>query len=311
MVAAACSDMEFMELFRKFGATEAARKLGVTERNVYERRRSIEKKTGVVLAPPTGGSRVIHPERATFEIENGNVIAFSDAHYWPDIVSTAHRALVKFCKELKPKAIIANGDMFDGAKISRHAAIGWEDKPSVIQEIEAVQERLGEVIDAAPKAKRFWPLGNHDARFESRLANVAPEYAKLHGMHLKDHVPWFEPCWSLWINQDVVAKHRWKGGTHAGHNNTLGSGRTMITGHDHYLGVTPYSDYNGTRWGVRTGTLAEPYGPQFVDYTEDAPRNHRSGFAVLTWHKGELLWPELVHVRSEGEVEFRGQVHAV
>ena len=32
---------------------------------------------------------------------------------------------------------------------------------------------------------------------------------------------------------------------------------------------------------------------------------------MLTFHKGVLLWPEVVHVVSEDEVVFRGAVHKV
>jgi hypothetical protein len=76
----------------------------------------------------------------------------------------------------------------------------------------------------------------------------------------------------------------------------------------HSLKVTPFSDYNGVRFGVDTGTLAEIDGPQFTDYMEDNPANWRSGFAVLTIHKGRLLWPELVHRYAHDKIEFRGQV---
>jgi hypothetical protein len=75
----------------------------------------------------------------------------------------------------------------------------------------------------------------------------------------------------------------------------------------HSLKVTPFSDYNGIRYGVDTGTLAEPDGPQFT-YAELNPNNHRSGFAVLTFFNGELLWPELIHAFSEGCIQFRGEV---
>ena len=252
-----------------------------------------------------------HPERVVWDIQSGVVIVFSDAHYWPGKASTAHRALVKFCKEIKPFGIVANGDVFDGASVSRHAPIQWEGRPTVKQEIEIVQERLGEILKAAPKAKRAWSLGNHDARFESRLATVAPEYANVHGMHLKDHMPEFDPCWSVWINDNVVVKHRHKNGIHSAHNSTMWAGRTMVCGHLHSMKVTPLTDYNGTRFGVDTGTLADPFGRQFTDYMEDNPRNWRSGFAVLTFHCGRLLWPELVHVLEEGIVEFRGRVYNV
>jgi hypothetical protein len=254
-----------------------------------------------------------HPHRILLDIEDGIVPVGSDAHYWPGIVTTAHRALVKFCREFEAKipAVIMDGDSVDGARISRHPPIGWETRPELVAELEAAQERKREIEGAAPNARRIWPLGNHDARFETRLATVAPEYARINGMHLKDHFPFWESCWSVWINDDVVVKHRYKGGVHATHNNTLNAGKTMVTGHLHSLKVTPLTDYNGTRWGVDTGTLAEPEGPQFIDYTEDGPKNWRSGFAVLTFHKGRLLWPELVHVIGEGEVEFRGKVHSV
>ena len=58
----------------------------------------------------------------------------------------------------------------------------------------------------------------------------------------------------LRVNGNVVIKHRMKGGIHAAHKNTLHAGTTMVTGHLHSLKVTPFSDYNGTRWGVDTGT---------------------------------------------------------
>jgi predicted phosphodiesterase len=241
------------------------------------------------------------------------VLVASDAHYWPDRITTAHRAFVRACSEMKPKAVIMNGDVLDGARISRHPPIGWESRPTLVDEIEACKQRLTEIISAAKNAKFIWTLGNHDARFETRLATVAPEYAKIHGVHLSDHFPEFEPAWACWINGEVVVKHRYKGGVHATHNNAVASGKSMVTGHLHSLKVTPYDDYNGTRWGVDTGTLAAKYGEQFVDYTEDGPRNWRSGFAVLTFRNGQLLWPEVVNVRDEeaGEVEFRGKVYVV
>jgi hypothetical protein len=56
--------------------------------------------------------------------------------------------------------------------------------------------------------------------------------------------------------------------------------------------------------------MADAYGPQFA-YSELNPVDWRSGFAVLTFHKGRLLWPELVHVIEEGVIEFRGKVTEV
>jgi hypothetical protein len=248
--------------------------------------------------------------RQYVEIQNGVALVGSDAHYYPNIISTAHRAFVHFCKELKPAVVVKNGDEFDGSTISRHPRIGWDEKPTILQELKAVEVRQQEIVDACRTKRLFWNLGNHDARYETFLAANAPQFQGVDGFHLKDHFPEWKPCWSVWINEDVVIKHRWKGGAHATHNNTLASGKTMVTGHLHSLKVTPYTDYNGTRFGVDTGTLAQPHGPQFNDYTEDGPVNWRSGFAVLTFWKGNLLWPEVVHVIDEekGLVQFRGEV---
>jgi hypothetical protein len=246
--------------------------------------------------------------RTHIPIRDGIVLVGSDGHYWPGKPSTAHRAFVHFARRLGPKAVIYNGDAFDGASISRHPPIGWETRPSVADEIEACKERLKEIKEAAFDARKIWSLGNHDGRFETRLASVASEFARVTGFHLQDHFPDWTPCWDAWINKDVVVKHRYKGGAHAPYNNTLHSGKTMITGHLHSAKVQPITDLNGTRFGVDTGCLADPWGPQFVDYTENGQKDWRSGFCVLTFIGGKLLWPELVTVWDKSTVQFRGEI---
>lgn len=310
------SDRDFAEMFEKLGPNALARRVGMDVRKIYERRRHIEDRIGRQLTAPEANPNrtrfgVSHPKWLERKIENGVVLVGSDAHYWPDIVTAAHRGFVHFIKMLKPRMVVLNGDVLDGARISRHAPIGWENRPTLVQELEACQERLGEIEKASGKAEKIWTLGNHDGRFETRLATVAPEYAKVHGVHLKDHFPLWQPCWSVCINDDVVIKHRIKGGIHATHNNTMWAGRTTVTGHLHSHKVTPFSDYNGHRWGVDTGTLAEPYGPQFEDYMEQSPVNWRSGFCVLTFEDGELLQPQLALVRGDGVIDYCGKLYHV
>lgn len=318
MAEAALPEAEFVRLFETIGPVKISEQFGLNKQGIFERRERLERKLGrPIIAPGSNGQRhpvqkTKYPQRIQFEIFDGIVPVASDGHYWPGPATTAHRAFVKFCREFKPKHVIMNGDAFDGASISRHPPIGWESRPTVQLEIEAAQERLSEIeLACGPGTTKIWTLGNHDGRFETRLAQVAPEYAKVHGVHLRDHFPAWEPCWSTWINDEVVIKHRHKGGIHATHNATLWAGKTMVTGHLHSLKVTPFTDYNGTRWGVDTGTLADPNGPQFVDYSEDNPKNHRSGFIVLTFHEGRLLWPEIVSVFDQDHVEFRGKVFRV
>jgi hypothetical protein len=322
MAAPLCSENEFLELWNTHAsAKKIAELIGTSERKVNARRRRIEDRLKINLDVHPSKQKYVavnsnqanrNPARSYLGVENGTVIVFSDSHFWPGIHTTAYRGLLWAIKELQPKAVIANGDVFDGASISRHPRIGWDSTPSVIQELKACDLAMGEIEEAAKKARHnvqlVWTLGNHDARFENRLAANAPQYEQVKGFSLKDHFPAWKPCWSCWVTDDVVVKHRWKGGVHATHNNTVNSGKTMVTGHLHSLKVTPYADYNGNRFGVDTGTLAETNGPQFMDYLEDAPVNWRSGFAVLSFKDGKLLWPELVHKWAEGQIEFRGQI---
>lgn len=248
--------------------------------------------------------------RRHIRCENGTVLVFSDSHYWPGIISTAHRAFVRFCADMRPSHVINNGDSIDGATISRYARIGWDNRPKLRDELEACTARLVEIEDAARTKNLYWNLGNHDGRFETFLASRVPEHEGITGFHLKDHFSAWLPSWSVWINESVVVKHRMKGGIHATRANAVNAGKTVVTGHLHSLKVTPLTDYNGTRWGVDTGTLAQVNGPQFTDYTEDNPCDWRAGFAVLTFWRGQLLPPELVQVIDEeaGLVTFRGEV---
>lgn len=315
----ATTDKEFIEIWDKLkSAKKVSEELGVDIRNVHRRKKRIEERKGVSLETTRQGPLLKTPDnpaRKMLGIENGTVIVFSDAHFWPGIHTTAFKGLIWAIKEFQPKAIIANGDVFDGASISRFPRIGWDSTPSVIQELKACEIALGEIEDTAKKARSnsqlIWTLGNHDARFENRLAANAPQYEFVKGFTLKDHFPTWHPCWSCWPAENVAVKHRWKGGVHATHNNAVNAGVSIVTGHLHSLKVTPFSDYNGNRFGVDTGTLAEPTGPQFENYLEDSPTNWRSGFSVLTFHNARLLWPELVHKWDEGQVEFRGKVYDV
>jgi len=297
------TDEEIAAACRLYSSTtEAAQSLGMSDRNFRKRKvkLNLQTKTHVHKAEHRGG------------VTDGTVLVFSDAHFWPGIRTTALKGLLWAIKELKPVMVIANGDIFDGAGISRHPRSQWQTRPNVQQELEACKEYMTEIENACHEARHhtqlIWPLGNHDTRFESRLSAFVPEFEGVQGLTLQEHFPKWHPCWSCWPTNDVIVKHRFKSGVHATHQNTVSAGVSVVTGHLHSLKVTPFADLRGNRFGVDTGTLAETDGPQFLDYLEMNPTNWRSGFAVLTFKDSKLLWPELVHKWDEGVVEFRGQL---
>jgi predicted MPP superfamily phosphohydrolase len=312
------TDDEFIALWNKFTSVQAlANHLQINVRNIQIRRKRIESKRGIKLVATAKNSpdaKIFYPAngvRATTEIDSGVVLVASDCHYWPDLISTAHRAFVKLVKELKPKIVVINGDAFDGASISRHPAGGtWQSLPSVKQELEACQDRLEEIQKAAIGAQLHFCWGNHDLRFNARLQQqVGDTFKGVMGMSLQEHFPLWRFSMSLMINNNTMIKHRYHNGIHSIYNNILKSGTNMVTGHLHSLKVTPWTDYNGSRYGVDTGTLS-PVDADAFTYSEDSPKNHRSGFAILTFHEGKLMPPELCEVidEEEGLVYFRGQV---
>ena len=323
-------DSEFVEAWRRFKkASLVAKHFKMDVRSVYERRRVVEQRYGISLmsnqksVPSSSiknkiGDRLnelakIRQEKYQTEmsdtVTDGVVLIASDCHYWPGVVTKAHEAFCKLAKQLSPKMVILNGDILDGARISRHARIMWEKQPLMKDEIAAVQDRCAEIERAAGKAKFVRTIGNHDARFENYLSSRVGELEEMTGMTLLDYLPRWRAGWCIHLNNQTdgwtTIRHRpVAGGIHSAYNSTLKAGVSYVHGHLHKLQVTPWADYRGRRYGVDTGTMAEPYGPQF-NYTEAGPVNWASGFAVLTFYKGKLLQPELCVV-EHGDAWFRG-----
>lgn len=318
MPAPACTDAEFIELWKTHkGAAEVARHLGVTERQVKQRRRRIETRHNVRLEATKGTSHFYkhlspyeHKTNHHLGLLNGDVIVFSDAHFHPQERTVAYKGLLHLIRRVKPKAVVCGGDAFDGARISRFPRPGFiEQGPTVLEELRACKDRLGEIEEAANGAKLVWTLGNHDLRLESRLAANVPEYEGIHGFHLKDHFPNWIPAWCCWVNEDTMIAHRWKGGQHATYNNTVNAGVNVVTGHLHQLKWTPFTDFRDkVRYGVDTGTLAEPMGPQFINYLEGKNPNWGSGFVVLSFRDGRMLQPQIARKWDASHIEFLGHI---
>jgi UDP-2,3-diacylglucosamine pyrophosphatase LpxH len=237
----------------------------------------------------------------------------SDFHIWPGEESICLRAFKKFCRDLKPNAVVLNGDVMDFPRISRHPQ-NWESAPDPQEEIEAAQDHLNDIVQSCKRGtQKVWTLGNHDARFEQMIANAAPQYRGVKGVHLSDH---FDGVWqkamSCFINEGIedgatMIKHRLKGGMGAPRANTLNAGVHVVTGHLHSQKVIPVTDYRGDRYGVDTGCVADKEHRAFA-YHEDSPVDWRSGFALLTYRDGRLMYPELVTKWDEKHVQFRGRL---
>lgn len=317
MGAPRCSDEEFMRLFNEIGAKKLADKLGLRERNVYARRRDLERAYGAVIpAPSSNVPAKIYPGRIDLNLRDGYVLVGSDFHIWPEEASTCLRAFKKFVEDIKPDIVILNGDVMDFPRISRHPQ-NWEKAPDVWEELEAAQDHLGDIVQRCKRgAQKLWTLGNHDARFESVIANAVPQLKKVKGVHLSDHFGVWEKAMSCMINYEFEAsrtmiKHRLAGGQHATFNNVRKAGTHIVTGHLHSQNVRSVSDYrNFDLYGFDTGCIADKNHKAFA-YHEDSPTDWRSGFGLLTYRDGRLMPPEIITKWSSDSVVFRGEIMRV
>lgn len=301
-------------------ASAVAVETGLTERGVHKRRRRIEERRKILL--PAAGIPVarkidtviaIQDSRRDvnrIEIENGTIIVGSDAHYSPGVVPLAHKAMCNVISELghQVKAVVLNGDILDGGSISRHARIRWKKPPSVKQELDAVIDRTEEIRAVIAKGTKLMrTYGNHCARFENRLSAQVPEFEGVGGFLLKDHLPHWMDSDRIDVNDDMVIIHDWHSGVHSGWNDVLKGGCHTVTGHTHELGCKAHRGFKKTHYGIKTGMLADNDQAEF-DYRLGKPGfNWQSGFAVLTWADGMLLFPEFCVVREDGNAYFRGK----
>ena len=244
-----------------------------------------------------------------YELLNGTVIVFSDSHILPNQpMSEAAAALLKVVAALKPSIIIDNGDLLDFASISRHDKLGWEEGFSVEEELIAGMTFLRQLQKASPSSLFLGIQSNHIDRYNNFLVKHCPQFRNVKGFKYEDQLP---PGWnyhlSIRLNKNTMFLHQYHSGVHSAYNNVVKGGLNMITSHTHKMEVKPYTDYNGTRYGVQTGTLATIRNNPFFNYTMGTPLDWRAGFVVLTYINGELQTPEMCEITKQGAF-FRGEL---
>jgi len=244
----------------------------------------------------------LYPQMLTGEVKEDCVLIGGDAHIWPNTNSVMMKAFVKTAKMLKPDTIILNGDIIDGARVSRHGATLKSAAPKVSAEIEAAMEWMS-LLPAAKR--RIFTIGNHDIRVDNYLANQANELDDYIG-RLSDRFPFWEFCYAYTINESVEVRHRFRGGIHAAYNNALNAAITTVTNHTHAQQVTAIRNRKGTHWGVETGMLGDPDHKCF-QYHEGAPSRAHTGFAVLTFDEEGILMPPELCQSVNGRPVFRGK----
>ncbi len=315
MSAPTLNDKDFVAAWHRAGGSPAAvaESTGIPIRNIYRRRRDLEKKGIFLNSNPRAGHS---PQYATpleqfircrkHEIADGVAVVFSDPHYLPDHDTVAHNALEIVCARLKPQLVVLNGDAVDGDTISRYDPTrGHHKRFTVREELECVKEHLDSLRKHTGKARLAWCLGNHDVRLSRYIAVKTPELLDMPLTRLDDWFPHWPLSWTVAINEGspghTVIRHRNQAGML--HLQAQKAGVHYIHGHLHKLNVHRAATFAGIKYSVDTGSLADPKSEGF-DYME-GNFEHAQGFAVLTFRKGVLMPPELCEVVN-GLAWFRG-----
>jgi len=250
----------------------------------------------------SGGQEWTYPQCLAWNLRDGLAVVCSDLHRWPGPPPPMLEALHSICHALVPDVIVLNGDMLDGARVSRHSRIRHSMPPKIKEEIGQLKLDLG-ALPLGPK--RFWCLGNHDKRVDDYVAINATELEDC-SLALPQEFPDWEFAYAVVLGEGCEVRHRWNRGVHAAYNNALRSGGSMVTGDTHRLAWTPIEGRFGRRFGVECGMLADP-GDRAFEYTEGVPTRWTPGFAVLSFDdQGNLLTPELVEWLN-GRAWFRGK----
>jgi hypothetical protein len=294
------------------GKAPAARKRGLAESTLrHQFRKAIR-----VLNLPESTERAIPNnseapdfQEVSWHVENGVFMVFGDCHWTHPHQerSVAHEAMLRAIPHVKPDFFLCTGDALDFGEISRHDPVGWQPHIKVKDTISTGLIHLQDIADLAPKAKKFWTIGNHDERHDNYLAKHAAAFEDEPGMLLSDKFPDWRQAWRFDFGA-FYGLHRWHSGEHAAYNNAMKGSSSMVTGDTHKLRVTARENLRGRVYGVETGMLADPRWPCF-SYLKGKPTAWTQGWVVLTVRNGRLLQPETCEV-LDGIAYFRGQALA-
>lgn len=290
---------------------DAMRRAGVKTqdmRKMNRYRRCTEDMLGITLSAHNAKfSQQNNWPRKSEHIEiDGSLVVFSDAHFWPHATGAAYFGLLEVLAEIKPQVVLDNGDSFDGATISRHAPISFDRLPSLAEEYECCMEHMDAIIDAAGDAEFYRNVGNHDLRFEGKMASKVPEMIGMPATTIGELFPKWKHNYSVVFNDELIAMHKWHCGIHAAWNNVLKAGKSIMTSHTHRLKILPHTDFSGRKYSIETGCLADPEGDQF-SYCLDTAKDWQPGFVVIEFDDNGMH-PECAELIGN-RIRFRGKYY--
>ena len=109
----------------------AARSIGVNVKTFTHRRSQAQLRFPNGIPDQTINGRWAYPRMIAKNVPGTTWLIVSDLHIWDGDPPLIYKAAVKLAKTLKVDGIILNGDIIDGARISRHPQMRGSKAPKI------------------------------------------------------------------------------------------------------------------------------------------------------------------------------------
>jgi predicted phosphodiesterase len=194
-----------------------------------------------------------------------SVLIIGDTHF-PYTDADGIKKVIAAAKATKPTYIVQMGDLFDQYAFSKYPTNPNYGTPKAELDaaIKDATKMWADLQRAAPAAKCYQLLGNHDVRLSKRIAEKLPELCGTGLVRLADCYQ-FEgvetqqsdrDVLELRVNDEPVAFHHgWlsKLGDHVKY-----FGQSCVVGHSHSPGVVYHRRHNAAHFELNAGYLGNP-----------------------------------------------------
>lgn len=233
-------------------------------------------------------------------------IHWSDVHF-PFQDSRAVEILYQITQDIQPSILAAQGDILDFWQLSHHRPpLEVKLKPHQIDlqsNLEAAAEHLGIMSSLAqPDAPKYLPYGNHEDRWNRKLAEfqndprtrqlmMLPKINEV--MNLDYQLGLKESGWESYeymggrpkiLNDRLLIIHGHKSTKWASRSLLEDYGKSLIFGHSHRIQdfTKTYTTGQIAAWNIGCLCDTNPHWRPHVDWAQ--------GFAVVTWKKLNSKW---------------------
>lgn len=212
------------------------------------------------------------------------VFCIPDTHF-PYHNKEALKAIISMIKKEKPTHVVHLGDLLDQYVFSKYTRkMGITPEKDIKDGLKAAQNMWKAVKKAAPRAKCYQILGNHDVRLSKRISERLPELEPFFGV---SQLYQFKGVTVLSSDRDyleiggVIYIHGWlsKSIDHAKHFN-----KPTVHGHRH----RPCIEVDGNIWSMDCGFIADEKSVP-LNYTMSKLTKWRMACGIVENKKPRLI----------------------